>query len=64
MQYENEDARVTAACIYSADIQECWKYAMPKNQIIMCKACHAFLMNAICLAVFKSQCINLHTHSA
>lgn len=39
------------------------KISYAKNQIIMCKACQAFLTNAIYSAVFKSHCINLHTHS-
>lgn len=47
-------------CRYTGEL----KIYYMKNQIIMCKACPAFLMNVICSAFLKSKCINLHTHSA
>lgn len=47
-------------CRYTREL----KIYYMKNQIIMWKACPAFLMNVICFAVLKSQYINLHTHSA
>lgn len=47
-------------CIYTRVL----KMGYAKNQIIMYKACQAFLMNAICSAICKSRCINHHSQSA
>lgn len=33
MKYENEDAKVTAACISSADVLESWKYTTWKIKL-------------------------------
>lgn len=63
MKYENEDAKVTAACIYSADILESWKYTTWKIKFYV-ESLSSFFMNVIRFAVLKSQYINLHTHSA